>query len=84
MANRSPDLNIDPIQKILQILECNPYAQAFKSLESVPNLHEYKISLDTDINLDRRRYNARTTSQVVEIWVEGSAHKITLTVLSCM
>uniref|UniRef100_A0A452XX52 Helitron helicase-like domain-containing protein n=1 Tax=Aegilops tauschii subsp. strangulata TaxID=200361 RepID=A0A452XX52_AEGTS len=54
------------------ILEQNPYAQAFKSLGSVPNLDEYKISLNTDIKLDQRRYNAPTTSQVAAIWVEGS------------
>ncbi|XP_044431343.1 uncharacterized protein [Triticum aestivum] len=71
-TNRSPDLDIDLIRKILGILEQNPYAQAFKSLGSVPNLDEYKISLNTDIKLDQRRYNAPTTSQVAEIWVEGS------------
>jgi hypothetical protein len=71
-ANRSPDLNIDLIRKILGILEHNPYAQVFKSLGSVPNLDEYKILLNTDINLDQRRYNAPTTSQVAAIWVEGT------------
>ncbi|XP_044360895.1 uncharacterized protein [Triticum aestivum] len=71
-ATRSPDLNIDLIRKILQILERNPYAQTFKSLGSIPNLDEYRISLNTDINLDQRRYNAPTTSQVAAIWVEGS------------
>jgi hypothetical protein len=71
-ANRSPDLNIDLIRKILGILQHNPYAQVFKSLGSVPNLDEYRISLNTDINLDQRRYNAPTASQVAAIWVEGS------------
>jgi hypothetical protein len=71
-AKKSPDLNIDVIRKIVGILERNPYAQVFKSLGSVPNLDEYRISLNTDINLDQRRYNAPTTSQVAAIWVEGS------------
>jgi hypothetical protein len=71
-AKRSPDLNIDVIRKILRILEHNPYAQVFKSLGSVQNLDEYRISLNTDLNLDQRRYNAPTTSQVAAIWVEGS------------
>ena len=74
-AMRSPDLNIDLIRKILRILERNPYAQVLKSLGSVPNLDEYRISLNTDINLDQRRYNAPTTSQVAAIWVEGSDPK---------
>jgi hypothetical protein len=71
-AKRSPDLNIEVIRRILGILEQNPYAQVFKSLGSVPNLDEYRISLNTDIKLDQRRYNAPTTSQVAAIWVEGS------------
>ena len=71
-ATRSPDLNIDLIRKILQILERNPYAQTFKNLGSVPNIDDYRISLNTDKNLDQRRYNAPTTSQVAAIWVEGS------------
>ena len=53
-ANRSPDLNIDLIRKILTILERNPYAQTFRRLGSVPNLDEYKISLNTDIKLDQQ------------------------------
>ncbi|XP_048541322.1 uncharacterized protein LOC125520438 isoform X2 [Triticum urartu] len=74
-AMRSPDLNIELIRKILRILEHNPYAQVLKSLGSVPNLDEYRISLNTDINLDQRRYNAPMTSQVAAIWVEGSDPK---------
>uniref|UniRef100_A0A453RUC3 Helitron helicase-like domain-containing protein n=1 Tax=Aegilops tauschii subsp. strangulata TaxID=200361 RepID=A0A453RUC3_AEGTS len=67
-----PNLRLDLIRKILAILEHNPYAQVFKSLGVVPNLDEYRISLNTDIKLDQRRYNAPTTSQVAAIWVEGS------------
>ena len=71
-VKRSPNLRLDLIRKILAILEHNPYAQVFKSLGVVPNLDEYRISLNTDIKLDQRRYNAPTTSQVAAIWVEGS------------
>ena len=71
-VKRSPNLRLDLIWKILAILEHNPYAQVFKSLGVVPNLDEYRISLNTDIKLDQRRYNAPTTSQVAAIWVEGS------------
>ena len=71
-VKRSPNLRLDLIRKILAILEHNPYAQVFKSLGAVPNLDEYRISLNTDIKLDQRRYNAPTTSQVAAIWVEGS------------
>ena len=71
-VKRSLNLRLDLIRKILTILEHNPYAQVLKSLGAVPNLDEYRISLNTDINLDQRRYNAPTTSQVAAIWVEGS------------
>ena len=71
-VKRSPDLDINLIRKILQILENNPYVQIFKSIGSVPNLAEYRISLNTDIRLDQRRYNAPTASQVAAMWVEGS------------
>jgi hypothetical protein len=71
-VKRSPDLDINIIRKILDILEDNPYVQTFKRIGSVPNLEEYRISLNTDIRLDQRRYNAPTASQVAAMWVEGS------------
>jgi hypothetical protein len=71
-VKRSPDLDVNIIRKILRILENNPYVQIFKSIGSVPNLEEYRISLNTDIRLDQRRYNAPTASQVAAMWVEGS------------
>ena len=71
-VKRSPDLDVRLIRKILRILGTNPYVQVFKSLGSVPDLAEYRITLNTNITLDQRRYNAPTTSQVAAIWVEGS------------
>jgi hypothetical protein len=71
-VQRSPDLNVDLIRKILKILENNPYVQTFKSVGSFSNLDEYKIELNTNITLDQRRYNAPTASEVAAIWVEGN------------
>jgi hypothetical protein len=53
-------------------LEDNPYIHFFWSLGNVANLHEYRIELNTDIEVDQRRYNAPTVSQVAAIWEEGS------------
>jgi hypothetical protein len=39
-------------------------------LGNVPNLDEYQIELNTDIGVDKRRYNAPTVSQVEAIWEE--------------
>ena len=71
-VKRSPDLDINLIRKILEILKHNPYVQIFKRCGSALNLEEYRISLNTDIKLDQRRYNAPTSSQVAALWVEGS------------
>ncbi|XP_071685017.1 uncharacterized protein [Lolium perenne] len=71
-VKRSPDLDINIIRAILEILKDNPYVKTFKSCGSVPNLEEYRISLNTDIRLDQRRYNVPTASQVAAMWVEGS------------
>jgi hypothetical protein len=71
-VQRSPDLNVELIRKILRILEHNPYVQTFKSVGSFSNLDEYKIELNTNITLDQRRYNAPTTSEVAAVWVEGN------------
>ncbi|XP_062232423.1 uncharacterized protein LOC133929646 [Phragmites australis] len=48
------------------------YVQTFQSVGSAPNLHNYRIELNTDIALDQRRYNAPTASQVTAIWMEGN------------
>jgi hypothetical protein len=52
-VKRSPDLDINLVRKILQILENNPYVQIFRSIGTIPNLPEYRISLNTDIRLDQ-------------------------------
>jgi hypothetical protein len=70
-VQRSPDLNIDLIRKILSILQHNPYVQTFQNVGSSASLDEYRIEINTDITLDQRWYNAPTTSQVAAIWVEG-------------
>jgi hypothetical protein len=71
-VQRSPDLNVDLIPKILRILQHNPYVQTFKSVGLFSNLDEYRIELNTNITQDQRRYNAPTTSEVAPIWVEGN------------
>jgi hypothetical protein len=71
-VQRSPDLNLDLVLKIMKILEHNPYVQTFKTVGSYSNLDEYRIELNTNITLDQRRYNAPTASEVAAIWVEGN------------
>jgi hypothetical protein len=77
-AKRSPDLNIEVIRKILGILGHNPYAQVFKSLGVVPNLDEYRISLNTS-----NWISEGTMPQRLLRWqrygLKGATHKIALT-----
>lgn len=71
-SRRSPDLDINVVRNILGILEHNPYVHTFRQMGSVPNLDDYRISLNTNIVLDQRVYNAPTASQVAAIWIDGN------------
>jgi hypothetical protein len=75
IIQRSPNLDEGLIRTVLQILDDNPYVHAFRSLDDVSNLDEYKIELNTDIGVDQRRYNAPTVLQVAAIWEEGTDTK---------
>ncbi|TVU24511.1 hypothetical protein EJB05_26953, partial [Eragrostis curvula] len=74
-VKRSPHLDLGLIKLIVRILQGNPYVGVFRSLGSKPNLDEYRIELNTKIDVDQRRYNAPTASQVSAIWLEGSDPK---------
>ncbi|TVU42279.1 hypothetical protein EJB05_08675, partial [Eragrostis curvula] len=74
-VKRSPHLDLGLIKLIVRILQGNPYVGVFRSLGSKPNLDEYRIELNTKIDVDHRRYNAPTASQVSAIWLEGSDPK---------
>ncbi|TVU21986.1 hypothetical protein EJB05_31658, partial [Eragrostis curvula] len=74
-VKQSLHLDLGLIKLIVRILEGNPYVGTFRSLGSKPNLDEYRIELNTKIDVDQRRYNAPTASQVSAIWLEGSDPK---------
>ncbi|TVU18511.1 hypothetical protein EJB05_34614 [Eragrostis curvula] len=84
-AKRSPHLDEGLIRKILQLLESNPYTMTFRRLGGVSNLEEYKIELNTEIDVDQRRYNAPTVSQVAAIWMPGTdpEHAFERSVMVC-
>jgi len=71
-AKQSPDLDINIIRNIVQIVQDNPYVQTFNRVGAIPNLDDYYIEINTDVTPDQRRYNAPTASQVVAIWMEGN------------
>ena len=49
---RSPHLDATVIRTILNIMQHNPYVQAFKSLGTLTNLDCYAIELNTSISVD--------------------------------
>ncbi|XP_073015106.1 uncharacterized protein [Primulina eburnea] len=63
------------IQKLIHILALNPYASFFRSLNSIKNLSEYKISLQADPIIDQRTLTKPTVSQVAGIWLESNEHE---------
>ena len=69
---RSPHLDATVIRTILNIMQHNPYVQAFKSLGTLTNLDCYAIELNTSISVDQRRYNAPAMQQVAAIWFDGN------------
>lgn len=67
----SSKFNETLVEKLMHILEVNPYANFFKSLNSISNLNEYKIALQADPRLDQNVFNKPSTSQVAGIWLES-------------
>ncbi|XP_073024213.1 uncharacterized protein [Primulina eburnea] len=63
------------IQKLIHILASNPYASFFRSLNSIKNLSEYKISLQADPTIDQRTLTKPTMSQVAGIWLESNENE---------
>ena len=69
---RSPHLDANVIRTLLNIMQHNPYVQAFKSIGTLTNLDCYAIALNASISVDQRRYNAPAMEQVAAIWFDGN------------
>ncbi|XP_077242512.1 uncharacterized protein LOC143883026 [Tasmannia lanceolata] len=66
-----PDLRQDVVDKLISILEINPYSQFLRSLKHHDSLEDCIIIINKDCKLDQRVYNAPIASQVATIWIEG-------------
>ena len=60
------------VEKLMRILEVNPYAKFFRRLEEYQSINDIQIHITKDIRLDQRVYNSPTTDQVAAIWIEGN------------
>ncbi|XP_057534285.1 uncharacterized protein LOC130812729 [Amaranthus tricolor] len=69
-SNLFPEIRPDVISLLMEIMDCNPYAQFFQSLRDI-NVHENtRIFLNKSSSLDQRVYNAPSSSEVAAIWID--------------
>lgn len=59
------------VEKLIQILQQNPYSVFFRSLSGIEELDTHQIIIRSDPGLDQRVYNTPSVSQVAAIWIEG-------------
>ena len=63
-------MSVNILEKLIKILEVNPYVKFFRSLKDISNLEELFIHIKSDTSVDQRVYNAPVASQVAAVWVE--------------
>ncbi|KAJ9567031.1 hypothetical protein OSB04_002997 [Centaurea solstitialis] len=66
------NLDIKVTELLDGVLSINPYVRTFRSLAELGPLDNYRVTLNTSVELDQRLYNQLTTSKVAAIWVEGN------------
>ncbi|XP_021990804.1 uncharacterized protein LOC110887529 [Helianthus annuus] len=72
-----PDTELDHLDRritqiLTRVLSTNPYVDTFRRLAELGPLDNYRVTLNTSVELDQRVYNRPTTSEVAGIWVEGN------------
>ncbi|KAL5550911.1 hypothetical protein UlMin_001087 [Ulmus minor] len=67
------DLNASIINKLIQILKCNPYYSFFQHLKDIPNLKDHQIVIKSNPDLDQKIYNTPLASQVAAIWLDDNS-----------
>ncbi|KAJ9557870.1 hypothetical protein OSB04_012484 [Centaurea solstitialis] len=60
------------VEILTRVLATNPYAVTFRSLAELGPLDNYRVTLNTSVDVDQRVYNRPTTSEVAGIWIEGN------------
>ena len=66
----TPGLDKDVTNRLMAIMEKNPYASFLRSLSKVANLDRYYISINCSSALDQRTHNVPTSSEVAAIWMD--------------
>ncbi|XP_022853134.1 uncharacterized protein LOC111374654 [Olea europaea var. sylvestris] len=55
---------------LIEILKINPYSHFFRSLSDMNNLHNHRLHIRCQPELDQRVFNTPTTSQVATVWAD--------------
>lgn len=63
------------ISTLRNVLECNPYANFFRSLRELDISEESKIMLKCNVGSDQRVFNAASAFQVAAIWLDGDVYE---------
>ncbi|KAL9992857.1 hypothetical protein Hdeb2414_s1110g00983001 [Helianthus debilis subsp. tardiflorus] len=61
---RWPNLDRNITEVLTRVLSTNPYVKTFRSLAELGPLDNYRVTLNTSVELDQRVYNRPTTSEV--------------------
>ena len=70
------NLSAKVVEKLMEILEQNPYVQVLWRLDDISSFEDFEIHIAVNANLDQRVYNQSFADQVAAIWVEGNHLKI--------
>ena len=64
------NLSAKVVEKLMEILKQNLYAQVLLGLEDIFSFKDFEIHIATNSNLDQRVYNCLSVDQVAAIRVE--------------
>ena len=66
------------VEKLMKILEQNPYTQVLQRLENISSFEDFEIHIAVNSNLDQQVYNRPSADQVAAIWIEGNNSNISI------
>ncbi|GAA0174230.1 hypothetical protein LIER_27669 [Lithospermum erythrorhizon] len=68
-----PRLDRSIVERLVELMEPNPYAEFLKHASTFDNIDQYDIVIRADPGLDQRTYNKPTCTEVVGIWIEDQS-----------
>ncbi|KAK9100590.1 hypothetical protein Scep_024020 [Stephania cephalantha] len=66
----SDRVNETILKRLIDMINGNPYAKFFRNLITMEILDNHVVEIVSSVNLDQRRFNMPSVSQVAAIWIE--------------